>query len=214
MHRPPSSITARTALAALSALLALAMLAGCGGDEDADGAGIVRTVTVTEGSSDIDSAPSDDEESGDDTEEINGRTALQRTVGQTGKDGAITFRVTAIEPTAPIQREFDDPISAPSGARLIRATVVIRNDGKVKVDPFCGNSGAILIDDQGRNFEFDSGSVSIDGNSICEGVQPGFRSTETLVFAIPEGARPEALALWDGNEPDDFEGATYVRFSR
>ncbi|WP_217924615.1 hypothetical protein [Miltoncostaea oceani] len=213
MRRPWDSGGAAN-LAAWAALIVLAglLLSGCGGS-DSEASVSVRTVTVTEGSDAAAEAPSA-QEGAEVTEEINGRTVLPRKIGQTGTDGAIAFRVTALGPSETIPLEYSDPIAAPSGARLILATVEIRNVGSVKVDPFCGNTGAILIDDQGRNFEADMDSVSITGNSICTGVQPGFRSTEKLAFAIPDGAKVSALALWDRDEADDYEGMTYVRFSR
>ncbi|MGE3138125.1 MAG: hypothetical protein AB7I08_08690 [Thermoleophilia bacterium] len=195
------------------------MLAGCaGGDSDTSSgapADAPAPVTVTVTAGDEAEAPDADEAATEgDTQEINGRTALLREVGQPGKDGAVIFRVTKLGPVASLPVEYSDPVTPASGARLIRAEVVITNDGKVKVDPFCGQTGAILVDQEGRNFEFDSNTVSISGNSICEGVQPGFRSTETLAFQVPKDARVSSLALWDNSEEGDYEGRTYVRVSR
>lgn len=218
--------TRRAMAVALGALLGAVVLlmSACGGDGD----GATKTVTVTAaaiedapdaGATDAQtapapaaSAPSEAAPAQDgDTQVINGRTALIRAVGKDGVDGNITFRVAAVKREDSLPTGLGDTLRAPRGANLFVVSTIIRNDGSVKVDPFCGITGAILIDQDGRNFEQHSDTVSIKGNDICRGVQPGFRSTERLAFALPNGARPAAIALWDNSEPDDYEGMTYVR---
>ena len=193
-------VTAITALGAGAVLLG----AGCGGD--GDNAGV--TVTVTEPA--IESAPAAGPSPGA-PEPSPDREPTYVKVGQPGKDGTITFRVLGSRQVESIPLPFDDPIRAPAGAKLIAVRVTWRNDGKVRADPFCGQQGAVLIDQEGRNFDLDTDAVSIEANSICEGVQPGFRSTEILPFIIPADAQVYGIALWDPAEEDDLDARTYVR---
>lgn len=209
-------IRPRTPLALLATVAAAAaVLAGCGSDDSAS-----RTVTVTTPS--LDESPDAGDtttavtpsaaSADDDVQEINGHTALMRKYGKPGRDGGVTFNVLSVTPAPSIPTVFNT-ITAPKGAKLLQVKVVVRNDGKIKVDPFCGNTGMVLIDTQGRNFEFHSDSVSIDGNDICEGVQPGFKHTETIAFTIPNNSKVSSIAVWDNSEDSDYEGDTYVRFS-
>lgn len=218
----PSRRVALGAIAALLLAVSIMLASACGGDADS----AVRTVTVT--AADVEDAPdasateegtaeADDaaeattEAASDGTEERDGRTALNRTVGKDGRDGNVTFRVTGIKRQASVPTTFDT-IRAPKGANLFVVTVIIRNDGNVKIDPFCGNTGILLLDQDGRNFEPVDNSYSIEGNETCSGVQPGFRSTERMAFALPSGARPAHVGLWDSNdENDDYSIKTYVR---
>lgn len=201
----------RTRRAAWSAALAaaLALAAGCGSEAKDSGAAAPATVTVTEG---IDEAPD-----AEPTTEADSSTGItDRTVGQQGTDGSLSFKVESIQPVDSIPQEFGDPIVPGAGAKLIAVKVTYRNDGRTKADPFCGGQGIVLIDNQDRNFEFDSfAAISIPGNQICEGAQPGFRSTETVPFRIPAGAKVAAVGVWDSADENDYDGdKTWVRFRR
>ena len=195
---------------AIVGVLALAA-AGCGGGEPKS-SGETRVVTVTEQAA-VNAAPSAQEPTTTTLTEDSGSSVVNRTLGQTGKDGQLTFRVTRVEKVSSIPLEYDDPITPPRNAQLIVVTVTYRNDGRSEADPFCGETGAVLIDEQDRNFEWEDGAISIAGNSICSGVQPGFKSTDKLPFFIPKGARPAAVAVWDGDEENDYGGDSFVRFA-
>lgn len=199
----------RLALCSVIAL-ALAALAGCGGSAKDDGAAAPATVTVTEP---VDAAPSVQATT---QAEPDSTGATDRSVGQSGKDGSISFKVVSIGVEKSIPLSYQDPITAPAGAKLMVVRVTYRNDGRVKVDPFCGSSGAVLIDDRDRNFEFDSSNaIFIEPNSICEGVQPGFKATDILPFIVPAKAQITAVALWDDSEDGDYSGeSSWLRFRR
>ena len=175
------------------ALAAVVGLAGCGGSAKSSGEAAVKTVTVT---TPIDQAPSAQTATVEaTTEQSAGITDIG--IGQSAKDYNLTFKVESIQVEKSIPISYSDPIQAPAGAKMMVARVTYRNDGKVKADPFCGGNGAVLIDNQDRNFEFDSSNaIFIDNNRICEGIQPGFKFDRGApVHGPAEGADHLARAL-------------------
>lgn len=196
-------------IATVGVLIAAIAFVGCGG-EAKESSGAAATVTVTEP---VEEAPSAQTETAPAVVE-EGITDLR--VGQSGKDGTLTFRVVGARVVKSIPLEFSQPLTAPSGAKLLSVRITYRNDGRTRADPFCGGGGVVLIDDQDRNFEPDtSNAILIAGNKICEGVQPGFRSTEQLPFVVPAGAKITDIAVWDNGEEDDYDGSrSFLRFAR
>jgi hypothetical protein len=88
----------------------------------------------------------------------------------------------------PASDEATSPPKARSGAKLVSAKVTIKNGGKRKVDPYCGGGGAVLLDEEDRNYEPIAEVYGIKGNtSVCgDGISPRFRDTLTLAFEVPE----------------------------
>jgi hypothetical protein len=156
----------------------------------------------------FDDAPSsDDEDYLDDTEQETQHTAVS--VGQPGVDDNVTFKVLSLEAVSSIPTdEFSDgPMTAKPGAKLVKAVVRWKNNMDKSADIFCGGGGAILIDQNNRNFDPVEDQIDIAGNNICgEDVQPGFTQTVTLAFQMPKDSNTTELALWNGDAEDDFDG--------
>jgi hypothetical protein len=76
-----------------------------------------------------------------------------------------------------------------------RATISVKNNGSNSVDEFCGDSGASLVDAQGRNY--DGTSVIGENSANCgDNVQPGLSGGPFLMdFKLPTGAKPAQLIL-------------------
>jgi hypothetical protein len=104
---------------------------------------------------------------------------VERSVGGTGIDEVIAFRVSRIAAVASVPvDEFTSggPLRPVRGAKLIAVNVTYRNDTKDSIDPFCGGNGATLVDEQDRNFDPlpDQLDARAAGDMRNE-VQPGFR---------------------------------------
>ena len=197
-------------LVALIAGVPMALVAGCGGEAKETGAAGPVTVTVTEP---IDAAPTPQTGTEDGSGDDPGVTDIR--FGNQGRDGDLAFRVVSLTEAESVPLEFGDPVTAPAGAKVMLVRVTYRNDGTVRADPFCGGRGIVLIDERSRNFDPVDEAVSVAGNQICEGVQPGFRSTESIPFVVPSDARVTAVAVWDADDEDDFQGDnTWLRFKR
>lgn len=180
-------------------LLAL-MVAGCGGGE-------TETVTVTSPS--IDAGPSSDEGATTSTSRSEG--AVDVAINAVGRDGGLQYRVSKVIQTTgqlPVS-EFSDPLKPAKGAKFVVVDVTVKNVGAGPTMPFCGGTGTILIDAADRNFQTDGmNMISLAKNSgvLCDNLNPGFRSSMQLLFEVPSDASPTAVALWDTDEDDDFNG--------
>jgi zinc-ribbon domain/Domain of unknown function (DUF4352) len=187
-------------------------------NEDTDGDGTpdaddgapydANTTIAPSDDDDFGSAPSaDDEDYLDDAEEETAHTTVQ--VGEPAVDDDVTFKVLSLEAVSSIATdEFSDgPITAKPGAKLVKAVVRWKNNMSKSADIFCGGSSAILLDQNDRNFDPIDDQIDIAGNNICgEDVQPGFTQTVTLAFQMPKDSNTAALALWNSDSEDDYDG--------
>lgn len=155
----------------------------------------------------VDDAPEEDDASDDEVvaEEEQG-DVTEVALGRPGADRQVRFRLLEVRQVGSF-RDYFDTYRPAAGAKFVQARIEVKNLGKVPVDPFCGTNGAVLVDEEDRNFPWQSDSLGIDGNLTCnDGVKPGFTNVETLVFEIPADAEPRAIALWDGSDPQDTSG--------
>jgi hypothetical protein len=185
--------------------------------EDTDGDGIPDAsdsdpYSAADSSSDastdeFDNAPSEDDDSYlDDTEEETTHTSVS--VGEAGVDDDVTFKVLSLEAVSSIQTdEFSDgPITPKAGAKLVKAVVIWKNNMNKSASIFCGGGSALLLDQNGRNFDPIDNQIDIAGNGLCDDVQPGFKQTVTLAFQMPKDSNTTELVLWNDDAEDDFDG--------
>jgi hypothetical protein len=88
-----------------------------------------------------------------------------------------------------------------SGSATWTATVTVKNNARESTSPFCGGTGATLLDTQDRSF--DPEAVISESSATCEDIQPGLtRSNLQFTFELPTSAKPRLLKLWGdtGNE--------------
>lgn len=125
-------------------------------------------------------------------------------LGEAGTDGSLSFTLTGtrIADSVPRKKYEGPPLGARQGAKLVVADIEFLNDGQESVDIHCAfDLGSALHDAQDRQFDHVESLYEIEGNTDCnEYIQPGFRSTETIVFEIPADAEPAVVRLWDPNE--------------
>jgi len=128
-------------------------------------------------------------------------------------DGNFRFKVTSAKPVASIPVSYESPIKAKPCTKLIRVDLLVTNEGNVPSDdPFCGDSGAVLIDTAQRNFGWNSDqTIMVDGNGVCGNqLQPLLPSKFTLLFDVPAAAgKIVGIALWDSNDINDTSGDTF-----
>lgn len=126
--------------------------------------------------------------------------------GAYGTDGSLAFKVVGVRPI-PSFSTYSGTSRPKPGGRFYEARVVLRNDGKEKADPFCGGTGANLLDGDDRQFTQVTNAISLRGNATCmSGVAPGFSNVERLIFELPANATPSSLVLWDKEDGKDFFG--------
>jgi hypothetical protein len=200
----------------LAALSSAALLASCGGGEP-ETVTVVETVTQTETVTEtVEPIPDATETTPPDSSSGGSAGATQRKIGGTGIDDGLAYRVTRLTevPSIP-QDEYTEPrtVTPVEGAKLVTADVTVTNNGSTSVDPFCGGTGSVLVDEEDRNFDpLSEVQVSIPGNEICgDALQPGFKQSYTLAFQIPKSATPAGLAVWN-SDSDDYSGESYVIF--
>jgi hypothetical protein len=130
-------------------------------------------------------------------------------IGQGGRDEGLGFKVVSLEPveSIPAADEFEESIYPPPGGKLYKAVIGVKNFGDVKADPFCGGAGgAVLLDEQDRNYEYEDPLGAAGNEWIClDGIAPGFNAQATLGFKVPRSFRMGGLVLWD-SESSDFDG--------
>jgi hypothetical protein len=189
--------------------------------DDTDGDGIpdandgapydANSTTAPSEDDDFGDAPSADEEddSSLDDAEQDGPSHTRVNVGEAGVDDDVTFKVLSLEAVSsiPTDEYSDGPITAKPGAKLVKAVVRWKNNMSKSADIFCGGNSAILLDQNDRNFDPIDDQIDIAGNNICgEDVQPGFTQTVTLAFQMPKDSNTTALALWNSDFEDDYDG--------
>ncbi len=87
-----------------------------------------------------------------------------------------------------------------------RAAMTVKNLGSEAVSPFCGGSGAILLDSQGRKFEgSNDAAIETDTAMNCSGaIGPGLSKGPYLMdFELPSDAQPSELKLYVLHEYED-----------
>jgi hypothetical protein len=175
---------------------------------------VTETVTETE-TVEVEAAP--DENTPEPSEESSATPAgaTVRTVGGTGIDDGLSFRVLSIREVSgfPVD-EYSDPIAAVPGAKLVRADVVVKNNTPKPFSPICGSGNAVLIDQKDRNFNLIEDGFDIANSNLCEDIAPGFQSTVILGFQIPKDSKIAALALWNAESETDYSGESYVLFRK
>jgi hypothetical protein len=187
------------------------LLAGCGSSQK------VSTVTVTTTASGAAStgvnAPAPSTQAPVSTSANGNKLLAEVKMGVPVKDDGVSFKVLSAKTVASIPVPYDTPVHPLPGARLVLVKVKTKNLGAVAVDPFCGDTGAVLGDPAHRNWEINGDqtlSVAPNGAGICDDIQPGLATTIPLVFDVPKSAHVTYIALWNGdsNGPDP-EGQTY-----
>lgn len=190
-------------------LLGVLALSGCGSTGE--------VVTVTK--SDPAAAPAQDEQVTTPTEtESGGRDIRIGTVGGPAlTDGSMTVQVNSLEATRSKvpNNPYSDQITPVGGAKLVVAEVIVLNDGRKSISPFCGGSGSTLVDDSERNYDQDTRTNDVAGNDICiDDIQPGFKKTYKLLYQIPLEAKVDSIAIWDTDEESDYFGKTVIQFAK
>lgn len=198
----------------LAAIGSTLLLSGCGGGEP-ETVTVIETVTQTVVEP-VEAVPDASETAPSGTDSSGPVGATERKIGGTGSDEGLAFRVTRLAVVSSIpQTEYSDPLTVTpvAGAKLVTADVTVTNNGDTSVDPFCGGTGAVLLDEADRNFDpLSQVQISIPGNTICgDGIQPGFKARYTLAFQIPKSATVGALVLWNSNSVD-YDRKSYVLF--
>jgi len=145
-----------------------------------------------------------------DAVEDSGPDRTTRRVGQAATDNDLSFKVVEFDEAKalPASEEASEPPRASKGAKIVGARVEIKNNGSTKVDPYCGGGGAVLLDEEGNNYEPISEVFGVKGNdSVCgDGISPGFRDTLTLPFEIPSDVEIGGLVLWNPEVEEDSDG--------
>jgi hypothetical protein len=186
-------------------------LAACGGGETKTvtvGAAPASTTTAetVATTTELDDAPDTAEDAAESSED---GTLKRIAIGGAASDDDITFKATSFKRvySIAVDEYSDGPILPAKGAKLYTAQVTWKNNTDASLGMFCGGGGALLFDEDGRQFDLDSESMlDIPGNETCgDDVQPGFKQTETLVFRTPKTATPNVLLLW--NSEDEYDGS-------
>jgi hypothetical protein len=190
------------------------ILAGCGSSAR------VSTVTVTEhgGSSATSTAttgvnaPASSSQQPLSTTQNGNKLMAEVKLGQPVAVEGVKFKVLSAKTVSSIPVPYDSPVRPVAGARLVLVKVKATNMGSTAVEPFCGDSGAVLGDPSHRNWEINGDqTLSIEGSndtSICDDLQPGLPAQIALVFDVPKTANVTYIALW--NSDTDPEGQEYV----
>ena len=95
--------------------------------------------------------------------------------------------------------------SSRGGVVKYKATMEVKNLGNEEIDPFCGGSGATLIDGQGRKFE-GTDVMNYDGstNNCGDAIQPGLSEGNFVMeFKTPPDAKPSQLLLYGDYDYED-----------
>ena len=199
-------MTRANRIVAVATIGAGLLIAGCGGG----GAVTTITVSATSPADSLDTTPSAD----GNTETGIDAGASDVAMGGVGRDGGLQFRVTSVNRSStqiPVQ-EYAERVAPAKGAEFIIADVVVKNIGQTSSTPFCGASGTVLIDLDGKNYDPINSLYSIAGNdALCEKLNPGFKRSVRLVYEVPKNVTTHAIALWDTEENGDYNGQTWVR---
>lgn len=194
-------------------VLGTIILAGCGSSAK------VSTVTVTEHGSSVGSvpttgvnAPASSSQQPLSTTQNGNKLMAEVKLGQPVTVEGVKFKVLSAKTVSSIPVPYDSPVRPVAGARLVLVKVKATNLGSTAVEPFCGDSGAVLGDPSHRNWEMNGDqTLSIEGSndtSICDDLQPGLPAKIALVFDVPTAANITYIALW--NSDTDPQGQEYV----
>jgi hypothetical protein len=198
----------------LIAVLAAVLLGACGGTETVT---VVQTTTITETKAEtvtMEAAPDADESAPDESTGVS-PGATVRTVGGTGIDDGVVYRLHSVGEvsTLPVD-EFSDPVRAVSGAKLIRADMTVKNNTKAPLDPFCGGGNSKLIDQNDRQYDVIEDILNVAGANFCDDIAPGFQTDVILVFQVPSDSKFAGLAVWNDDDENDYSGDSFVLFKR
>lgn len=185
------------------------LLIGCsGGDET-----VTETVTVTELENETPAESDRADEPSEDTEDDSAATPVS--FGKTGDDGSLEISVVDLslhDLVAGVGLWAGESIEPRDGAYLATVEVKWTNNGKVSYIP-CSTSAIVLVDQEGRNFTGHPEQFLVSGEG-CREVQPGFETTGTVLFEVPDDAEIASVALWDETESGDYDGSkSYLSFS-
>lgn len=195
-----------------SAIVALAVLAvGCGGGQK------VGTVTVTASgpsSSGVNAPPSNTAPTPITTDASGDKLMAEVKLRVPVTDDGVQFRVRSAKTVTSIRQPFGSPVVPLAGARLVVVKLTAKNLGAGAVQPFCGDTGAVLADPAHRNWQYDA-TQTIDieelNSGVCDAIQPGLAMPISLVFDVPKTANITFIALWNGDPSGpDPQGMTYV----
>jgi hypothetical protein len=119
-------------------------------------------------------------------------------IGQKGRDGSQGYVVKGVREVESMPRATQYSsggreaglIGPRRGGRLVCVDIDFYNDGRESVDIYCSaDLGMALIDRAGRKYDPLDDLYLIEGNTDCnERIQPGFSTSESIVFEIPEDA--------------------------
>jgi len=140
-------------------------------------------------------------------------------VGQTGIDGGLIFSLESWSESLSIPKRRGGEIRAKEGAKFVVAKIKFQNNRMASVDIYCRfHLGSALFDKDNRKFDHIKSLYDIEGNTGCnDNIQPGFSSSETIAFELPEAFKPDYLMFWDpqdviGENKDSFGERTSIRF--
>ena len=134
-------------------------------------------------------------------------TQKRVSIGKAAVDDEVTFKVHSIEAVSSFPIEYGTPVRPRAGAKLIAVSVSYKNNTQDGIDIFCGGNSITLLDQDERNFDPMDNYTEISGNTICgDDVQPGFKTTNTILFMIPRDAMTAGVVLWNSEAEDDSSG--------
>ncbi len=111
-------------------------------------------------------------------------------LGEAAIVGDFVFKPTAFDQTA-----FEQS-GASGGEATYVATIDVKNDTSEPQDPFCGDDGAAVVDEQGQRHDGDSVRGSATPN-CGDSLQPGVTADNyQMEFTLPADAKPVVLELW------------------
>ncbi|MDP9235464.1 MAG: DUF4352 domain-containing protein [Actinomycetota bacterium] len=166
----------------------------------------------------IDTAPGEVDETTPPVPQPTGDNRLA--IGRAGEDAGLVFKLVSVKEVASQQLKdyYGTPptLTPKKGAKLIAASFLFLNDGKQSVDIWCAfDLGSRLIDSEQRQYDPVDQLYLLAGNTDCnEAIQPGFRTSETVVFEVPRDSKPSEVDFWNPNDGTDYFGeATQVEFA-
>lgn len=124
--------------------------------------------------------------------------APEGSVGQPVTNSGVKLTVTAATVLTAVPRE-DGDVPARAGAKIIRVDTTVENVGQQSMDLTCGYPVTNKIyDSEKRQFDTVDSLYEIPGNPGCnDGLQPGFSSSMSYVYEVPETAKIEYFGFAD-----------------
>jgi hypothetical protein len=127
-------------------------------------------------------------------------------IGEGAKDDGLGIKVLSIERVESVSPadDYSDPVYAPPGGAVYKVVVEVKNYGAQAMDPFCIDEGAVLLDENDRNYKPINTSDLNDW--VClDGVAPGFKATTTFAYQVPKSFKLGGMVLWN-TESSDYDG--------